>query len=355
MRIAIIITTLLSLFSCSSSTKTDGQEKGSGVFIDNCNQDAGILEDTTLFIENSFVLKNMTNDTCRILEIQKSCGCTEVDCNKNTLAPGSEAVIKVKINVEGFYGDIYKTITVFTSLTDNPLTASVTAFRKMPKYMQEKQFPFIVGEGLRISSKRAIIGNVKHGDSKSQSISIINVSNKTIKISGNLLGDNDNLFDIFVPEELQPNEVSRIVITCDAEDVTDIYGERKCILRLNNGANNVSIDVFSIIIDDVEKSKLGNPRIQSLFKKKDVSQDGSCLIFEYDIKNLGPKDLDIKDIQLPAGVKSSFSKAIIKPQETKVLEISVPKRTASQNSFIDIGLSSNDPIEPYKLIRIMVD
>jgi hypothetical protein len=355
MRITIIIATLLSLFSCSSSTKTDGQDKDCGVFIKNCDQDAGILEDTTLLIENSFVLKNMSNDTCRILEIQKSCGCTEVDCNKNTLAPGSEAVIKVRINVEGLYGDIYKTITVYTSLTDNPLTASVTAFRKMPKYMQEKQFPFTVGEGIRISSKRAIIGNVKHGESKSQSISIINVSNKTIKISGNLLGDNDNLFDFFVPEELQPNEVSRIVITCDAEDVTEIYGERNCTLRLNDGKNNVSIDVFSIIIDNTKKSKLGNPRIQSLFKKKEISQDCSHLTFKYEIKNLGSKELIIKDIQLPDGVISSFRKETIKQQETKILEIRVSKRKASQNSFIDIGISSNDPIEPYKLIRLNVE
>jgi hypothetical protein len=169
------------------------------------------------------------------------------------------------------------------------------------------------------------------------------------------LGDNDNLFDFFVPEELQPNEVSRIVITCDAEDVTEIYGERNCTLRLNDGKNNVSIDVFSIIIDNTKKSKLGNPRIQSLFKKKEISQDCSHLTFKYESKNLGSKELIIKDIQLPDGVISSFRKETIKQQETKILEIRVSKRKASQNSFIDIGISSNDPIEPYKLIRLNVE
>jgi hypothetical protein len=103
------------------------QEKPTSIEADKTSYDFGDIrtgESNTV----DFQLKNTGNEALLIHQVTTSCGCTAADWDKQPIAPGKTAKIKVKIKPEE-QGYFNKTVDVYCNIKESPvkLTVSGTA------------------------------------------------------------------------------------------------------------------------------------------------------------------------------------------------------------------------------------
>ncbi len=72
-------------------------------------------------LEHTFVLKNESEKTLTIKEVNTSCGCTTSKLEKKVLLPGESAEIEVKFNTKGYSGLTQQYVYVHTDSLDKPI------------------------------------------------------------------------------------------------------------------------------------------------------------------------------------------------------------------------------------------
>ncbi|MBR0025029.1 MAG: DUF1573 domain-containing protein [Muribaculaceae bacterium] len=352
----ILSIVFLSLFvSCSPRSGDGGQEANNYIVIDNSNYDFGILSDSTKILKHTFTLYNKSSKTCHITNITKSCGCTSVICRDSVIEQGDSVFIDVEIDVHNLYNRFEKSISVFTSFSKTPFTASVSAFRLKPKEFIETQFPHSIGSsGIRLSGNRLYMGYVKQGAVVRKSVSIFNSTQSVCPLKTKLIGDNSLIFT-YCPEEILPKEVAEIIVIYDASEVSNIWGEQDSKLVVSSGACNDTINIYGILTGNTSNHSNCTPKI-NLSKLYWVLSDSELRSDiakqEFEISNSGCAELVIHDIQTVQGVSYFLSDSKIKSKGVAKLSIEINTEVLDKQKLIYVGISSNDCMWPYKTICI---
>ena len=72
-------------------------------------------------LEHTFVLKNESEKTLTIKEVNTSCGCTAFKVEKKVLLPGESTEIEVQFNTKGYSGLTQQYVYVHTDSLDKPI------------------------------------------------------------------------------------------------------------------------------------------------------------------------------------------------------------------------------------------
>ena len=71
-----------------------------------------------MVVKHEFIFKNETNKILNIENIHASCGCTEAEAKKRSLAPQESTAIVVNFNSKGYRGPVTQFIYVNTDDLD---------------------------------------------------------------------------------------------------------------------------------------------------------------------------------------------------------------------------------------------
>jgi hypothetical protein len=71
--------------------------------------------------KHDFELKNESENTLNIKDVNTSCGCTVSKVEKKVLSPGESTVIEVQFNSKGYSGPIQQFVYVNTDSLDKPI------------------------------------------------------------------------------------------------------------------------------------------------------------------------------------------------------------------------------------------
>lgn len=93
--------------------------KAPRLLVDRTNHEFGNVRQGNI-VETEFTLTNNGRSDLTIRETKANCGCTVSTPEKNTLAPGESAKLKVSFNSEGRRGTQYKTVTIFSNDPTSP-------------------------------------------------------------------------------------------------------------------------------------------------------------------------------------------------------------------------------------------
>lgn len=139
--------------------------------IDNMTIDLGTIYNGTTKT-GRITLKNIGNQTLKILRVQPSCGCTTVRQPKSELQPDESDVVEVSFNATLYRGPVEKFVNIETN---DPLSQNIAV--KLTAMVKEELAP--VG-----SSYSVWLGNITVGKKVDQSIKFANISGRTISIKG---------------------------------------------------------------------------------------------------------------------------------------------------------------------------
>ena len=344
MKKLLYFTILFGLIACRHTNYNNQSE---GIVIVDSDFDFGVIPDSIHILTHRFKIDNNTNDTCRILRIEKSCGCTKVKGNTSTIAPHTSAYLDVEVDLGSNYNFFERDINIYTDRFKDPITIFVRASRNMPKQVLSKEFPIKISEKLRINVPYVIMGYISFGHSKSSSINIINTSSENISISAKLIGA-PPYADVYCDNELGPNEYGRIVINIDLADIRDIWGLQKFSLRLESGKDNLDIPIEAIFVDNLSSGK-ERPRLLIPIANYTLDTDKDSVVL-FPIENIGQDILHIRNIKAEGNTKLiTIGSYELQPNKRDTIKVLLKSR---QDNTVVIGISSDDPIEPYKEIRV---
>lgn len=334
----------LGLISCGHMGCNNQSE---GIFIADYDYDFGVIPDTIRTLTHRFTIKNTTNDTCRILRIEKSCGCTKVKESTSVIAPHSFAYLDVEVDLGTVYNFFERDINVYTDVLDEPMTIFIRASRNMPRYIVNKEFPVKVSNNLRINVPYVIMGNICLGDSKMSTINMINTNSENVSISARIDGA-PSFVNVYCDEVLKPNDYGRIIVSIDLTNTRDIWGLQKYTLVLESDKNKLDIPVEAIFVDNLSTDK-EHPKLLAPVANYTVDTSKDSIV-HFAIENIGKDNLYIRDIKKDGSLKQlSIGSYKLSPNSKDSIMVSLK---SGQEGTIVIGVSSNDPIQPYKEFRI---
>lgn len=340
----IIVLCLLGLVACNRGGQSDS------LLIEDADYDFGLVADSVQVLRHQFKIENPGPDTCRILKIEKSCGCTKVRPSGLVIAPYSTVTLDVEVDLGTNYSFFERDINVYTDRQAEPYTIFVRAKRQLPKELVEHVFPVRISDALRANMPFLIIGNCPLGEVKTDFININNQSDKAVKYTARLIGA-PKCVSLYYDDEIPASDVGRVIITTDLSKVHDQWGLRRYTLRLTAGRDSTDIPVEAIFAETLTVGKV-NPRIMmpvyiyTIDTKKQTTA-------KFVVANAGDTTLVFKDLSpydQPSGATVAIGRRALAPHTTDTIVVSVP---AGYSEVVRVGISTNDPIEPLKEVRII--
>ena len=340
--IFVFIVLLFGLAAC-----THKSSQSTSIVIENSDFDFGVVPDTIQILRHSFKIENKSSDSCHIIKIEKSCGSTKVKISNKTIPPHSFVFLDVEVDLGSNYNFFERDINIYTDYDTSPQTIFVRASRIMPNRIAKKEFPVRISNKLRVNMPYIIIGNVYHGQSKTAFINVLNTSKSKTHFTASII-DAPSYISVVHEEDAKPNEIGRIVINIDLSKVKDIWGLQRfsLLIRTDNGEKIIPIE--AIFTEDFSIKK-PNARIFIPITNYTIDYSTKTEV-KFSIGNIGTDVLVIRDIKANQQMtKMSLSSNKILPKENATLTVKIDKK---QKKVTEIGITTNDSKEPYKMVRI---
>lgn len=320
------------------------------IYITESEYDFGIVPDSINDVKHCFYIVNNSSDTCKIENIEKSCGCTDIKINSMQINPHDSIMFEVVLNVGSNYSFMERDVNFYFENKEQPLTLYLRATRNVPQFLVKKEFPFKLSDNLSLSGYSALLGYVQQGQEKNVSLNIINTSSEKRHLK--LKSKVPDGFDVIYPSTIQAQEISRIVICCDIKEKQ--YGEISfdCVFE-DEGEETKPFKVYVVATEKFTKNHSISPRLCipiTAYNSSLLNND----VLKYKIINVGNDTLFVRKIQHPSSViKTTLDKEYCLPNDTCHL---VVKKVAPNKNIEDdiiIGITTNDRIEPFRQLRII--
>jgi hypothetical protein len=150
--------------------------------------------------KGKIVLKNIGNDTLRIISVQPQCGCTAVKQPKKFLLSGQSDIVELEFNSSGYRGKVEKQVTINTN---DPTSQFVSV--KLLIDVKEILQPLS-------GSTMLWMNNAMIGKAATQTIALKNVSGTTLAIQGDSVSSS-TLAIKMENKILQPNDTITVQVT----------------------------------------------------------------------------------------------------------------------------------------------
>lgn len=306
----------------------------------------------------SFEFTNTGSQPLVIHNVQTSCGCTSPEWTRTPIQKSAKGMIKVTFDPKGRPGNFNKSITLTSNAEEASVMLRITG-KVLPKEQTtEDIYPRQMGE-IRLKSSHISFTRVEPGAKKTETLELINTSDKPVKISFSKIPA--HLEVKIDPETIQPGAKGTITGIFDASKKNDWgFVVDQVFLLINGVQNNENrLSISATIEEDYSKlssDELTNaPDIQfseTTFDFGDIkSQEKVQHVFK--VTNKGKTPLVLRKVSASCGCTASQpDKTNIQAGETANITVTYnPKgRNGKQNQSITVY--SNDPKKSTMLLRI---
>lgn len=311
--------------------------------------DFGVVPDSISLLQRRLSIVNRSKDTVEIIRVDRSCGCTQLQLSNTVIAPDDSIFLDVKIDLGSSYSFFERDIAIYTNSRDEPFVVYVRALRRLPESSVIRDFPIKISDRLRINIPYVIIGNVVLGEVKSAHINVLNNSDSEVHYIVEM-EDKPTYLNVFSENVLGPNSIGRITIMFDLSNAQNIWGLQRYRLRIIEhhkcGNSEVEIPIEAIFVDNLTKFA-DAPRL--FVPIPYYSVDTVIKKIDFSLQNVGKSLLHIRDVQISNTIRFAISSYEIAPGQEGQLTIF---NSSAQKDMIEVGVSTNDPVEPYKILRV---
>lgn len=200
--------------------------------------DWGIVRPKDHPLNGKLVIKNIGNDTLKIVNVQPTCGCTYAPLTKNILLPDETIDLAITLSISNFEGPISKHIRIYSndpkhSLMDVELKANI----------QREVFV--------TPSNMVSFTDLKVGQTAKQFLNITNKTHKDVKIFVSSVAPSEVQVKIKDGTIIKPGDLYQLEISFTPQQDGILKGR---ILLQTDNADYPEIPIF--IFGDIQKSPL---------------------------------------------------------------------------------------------------
>lgn len=151
-----------------------------GTFAAGLSHDFGLISAEGGSVRHRFWVRNDADSAMAIVKVRTACGCTAVDYDHSSIAPGDSAFVDVSFNPAGRYGRQSKTVHVSTTAGRSTITIQATV--KASDTTIELSFP-CTKRSLHLTTDSLTFSDLRRGDAPAQVLHIYNASPDTVALT----------------------------------------------------------------------------------------------------------------------------------------------------------------------------
>ncbi len=241
-----------------------------------------------------------------INEVKSSCPMITTNWVRKPIPPGGKGAITVELQLADRPGTFQKTIQVYSNAKNSPVTLTVKGVVEEKLNPLVEQYPVRLGEGIRAKTKYLSFGKLFNDETKTQTLEILNNSQKPVKISIDGRFVPQYLSFEVEPETLEPGKTGKIIITFDGNKCNDWDYVRSHFYVTADGKRLIKSPIFvsAVVKERFTEEQLKNPPImtmeESTYDFGKIKQ-GDVVEHEFKFKNTGKSDLYIRKTHASCG------------------------------------------------------
>jgi len=299
----------------------------------------------------SFTFTNTGSKPIVIQMVTAACGCTEPTWERAPIMPGKSGSIFVTfLNDQGPY-PFEKTITVYPSDSDFPITLRIKGVAHDKKKSVSELFPVAYGP-LRVRNTLFHLGQVAQGEAKTDSVQVVNNGRSTIEIGFSRVSK--GLIISAHPQRLKAGEKGSIRYTIDTRLFNDWGAVTFTALPLINGRAEGAkpLEISADIRDNFRRysqEQLAQAPILQADKTSarfENAKRGSKIEQSFSISNKGLTPLIIHKISTTAPSVTVKAPKEIAPGKSETISLIMDTSGVMGETIGGITLITNVPSRP---------
>ena len=310
-----------------------------------------------------FVMKNEGNKPLVIHNMLKSCGCTEVEYPKKSIAAGESFVVKAVYDAKQM-GTFNKQVCLYTNAADEPFILSMRG--RVVSNVVDFAGPYneMLGE-IKSDVQEVEFDDVNRGDRPVQRIHIFNPTDQMMEP---VVMHLPNYLQAQVsPSKVAPRHSAVVTLVLDSKKLRDLGLKQTSIYLGERPGDKIApekeIVVSSVLLpafDNMTAAKKAlAPKAELSTTNLDLGSFGNRkkLKGEVLITNKGESKLEIRSMQMfTMGLQVQLKKSRIEPGETVKMKVTVvkPDLKKSRAKNPRILMITNDPDNAKVVVKIHV-
>ena len=310
-----------------------------------------------------FVMKNEGNKPLVIHNMLKSCGCTEVEYPKKSIAAGESFVVKAVYDAKQM-GTLNKQVCLYTNAADEPFILSMRG--RVVSNVVDFAGPYneMLGE-IKSDVQEVEFDDVNRGDRPVQRIHIFNPTDQMMEP---VVMHLPNYLQAQVsPSKVAPRHSAVVTLVLDSKKLRDLGLKQTSIYLGERPGDKIApekeIVVSSVLLpafDNMTAAKKAlAPKAELSTTNLDLGSFGNRkkLKGEVLITNKGKSKLEIRSMQMfTMGLQVQLKKSKIEPGETVKMKVTVvkPDLKKSRAKNPRILMITNDPDNAKVVVKIHV-
>ncbi len=310
-----------------------------------------------------FVLKNDGRKPLVINNVLKSCGCTEVDYLKTSIAAGESFVIKAVYDAKQM-GTFTKQVCLYTNADEEPFILSMRG--KVVGSVVDFAGPYDEMLGaIKSDAQEVEFDDVNRGDRPVQRIHIFNPTDEVLEPV--VMHLPDYLHAFVSPSKVAPRHSAEISFVLDSKKLRDLGLNQTSVYLGERPGDKVApekeIVVSAVLLPGFENM---TPAKKALAPKIEMSATDlnlgrfngkKKLKGEILITNKGKSELDIRSMQMfTMGLQVNLKKSKIQPGETVKMKVTAVAADLKKSRVRHprILMITNDPDHAKVVVKINV-
>lgn len=310
-----------------------------------------------------FVLKNDGRKPLVINNVLKSCGCTEVDYPKTSIAAGESFVIKAVYDAKQM-GSFTKQVCLYTNADEEPFILSMRGKVVGSVVDFAGSYDEMLG-AIKSDAQEVEFDDVNRGDRPVQRIHIFNPTDEVLEPV--VMHLPDYLHAFVSPSKVAPRHSAEISFVLDSKKLRDLGLNQTSIYLGERPGDKVApekeIVVSAVLLPGFENM---TPAKKALAPKIEMSATDlnlgrfngkKKLKGEILITNKGKSELDIRSMQMfTMGLQVNLKKSKIQPGETVKMKVTAVAADLKKSRVRHprILMITNDPDHAKVMVKINV-
>ncbi len=353
-----ILTCFCLLLLCTEIGRAEEPQQARMVF-DHYTYDFGDIREADGDVSHTFRFTNEGDLPLVINSVGVSCGCTTPRFDKAPLLPGRTAGMEITFDPTNRPGRFEKVIHILCNDPRRTIRLTITGnVLPKPRTLQD-DYPYYLGEGVRIADRNLTLGMLPHGKTVVRSVGIANAGKKPVRIEVNSRSLPAYVTARPKKSQLAPGERSEIELTFRAPETLWGRAQGRFELSADNRPLLDPVEWTAIFTEDF--GALSRTTLQiapqaeysSSFYHFSDQPLGKTLTRQFQLTNTGRKDLIIRHIGTTDDqLHVTADKTVIARDDTATLTVKWNTKGKTGRISAGITLITNDPGRPAQEIRL---
>ncbi len=309
-------------------------------------------------LHSTFTFQNEGDTNVQIVNVVSGSDVLVENWSKGLIPPGGKGFLKATVTPSSISGPFTRTVTV---ITDEPgqkeyILTMEGEIRVTVDPFTEK-YPLILGH-LRYKSYYHLFYNLKHTETRTDTIFIYNTWDKEMKLGFDSLPN--HLSIIPIPEKLKPKEEGILMVTYDAtaRNAFDMVFD-KVMLKTNDALEpDKTLDIIAMIVDNFDGyagdfSKAPVATFSSHDHDFGTVRSGTIVKYTLQITNTGVDTLMIRKVKTSCGCTvGTPDREALASAETATIRIAFNTFGRRGRQSQTVTILTNDPQKPTQLFTV---